>query len=1025
MVVARRHTVVAAGCLAAILLVSGSARAESQATQDLTGAACRAVPRTDIAADPGAPAPVYLDCGVPDRPSGAVSAIALPLSLPADTELRHAALQRAAGAAPAGRDATARMACLPGRWSMAGGIEISIAPCTLNDGGWPEIQVVAAIGQYLFQADGLPAVLPVMQATMLAQADYHPAGGTSPFGEATASRRLLDAAFDGQVHLIPTADIARFSDLTETARLNNSRKNYRAAEDAYREALDIQTRAFGADTRGVGITLVNLALEVSNQQRFDESAALFHRADPIIQRLGDSADRARFFSYMAFDAANAGRFADALANAREATALYRQLSESDPSHLDDLHGAQDENRAAMRGELAHSLNTEAAMALRAGNPNYALAAITEALQIVSEENGLPPWWRPEILTTAGEVYAALGRLNDAEKSLRGALIYQERLFGNTAPTAVTLLALGRVYAREELYEDSIRSYNFAISIFEQDDVARGQVVFDQIAPLITATNAISKTQPQDRATFDATVLRAVQLITTGVADQTIIRASARLAAGDPTIEALVSELQEAERKRDEARIELAHETSLPDAQRGTTQEEALLKEINQTNQQNTALTERLRASFPAYANLANPGPVDLPGLQRRLNPHEGLVMIDIGRTQGAVVLVRADGFMARSIDLDENRAIAAVRDLRRAFEVHDGAVGDFDLADAHDLYKTIFGPIEGQLAGLDHLIVIPSGALTSLPMALLVTERPAHANDYSNAAWLVRRYATSETPSIRAFVTLRDTVDTHHAARPFLGIGDPAFEGQAAGGSQAKVSALATLSTQCRDSGPIPPQFLRALAPLPETAGELHQVAGILGAAPGDVLLGASATEAALRAEPLDQFRVLYFATHGLLPGELNCQSEPALALSPPAQPAASKANDGLLEASEIAALRLNADLVVLSACNTAQTGGQFGGEALSGLAQAFFYAGARGLVASHWQVPSSSTVNLMVGMFQRMGPTMAGGAAESLRQSQLALIARPGTAHPFFWAAFTVIGDGAAPSAGERAEGLLTAPRP
>jgi CHAT domain-containing protein len=1021
MVAPRWHAVVVAGFAAAILLVSGVARSQDLTAQDLTGAACHTIPRTDIAADPGAPAPVYLDCGVKDRPSGAVSAIAVPLSLPTDAELRHAAIQRAADTAPAGRDVASRMACRPGLWSNDGGIEMSIAACSLNDGGWPEIRVLTVIGRYLFQADGFPATLPAMQAAMLAQAGDQPAGGRPVFGDAAASRKLLDAAFDGQVHLISAADIARFSDLTETARLNNSRKNFRASEDAYREALDIQTRAFGADTRGVGITLMNLALEVSNQQRFDESAALFRRADPIIQRLGDPADRARFYTYMAFDAANAGRFADALANAREATAIYRQLSESDPSHLDDLQGAQDQNRLAMRGELAHSLNTEAAMALRTGNPNYAQAAVSEALQIVGENEELPPWWRPEILTTAGEVYASLGRLDDAEKSLRGALIYQERLFGNTAPTAATLLALGRIYAREELYEDSIRSYNVAIAILDKDDIARAQLVFDQIAPLIVATNAVAKKRPDDRKAFDATVLHAMQLMATGVADQTIVRASARLAAGDPAIAGLVNQLQEAERKRDEARIGLAHETSLPDAQRGALQEEALLKQINETNAQSTVLAERLRTSFPAYANLANPGPVELSELQHRLQPHEGLVLVELGRTQGAVILVRADGFTARPIDLDEGRANTAVHGLRRAFEVHDGQVGDFDLADSNDLYRTIFGPIEAQLTGLDHLIVIPSGALASLPVSLLVTERPTRASDYANAAWLVRRYATSETPSIRALVTLRDAGDSHRATKPFLGIGDPTFEGHNAG----KVSGLEALSTQCRDAGPIPPQFLRALAPLPETAGEVRQVAGILGAGPDDVLLGARATEADFRAEPLDQFRVLYFATHGLLPGELSCQSEPALALSPPAQPAKSKAEDGLLDASEIAGLRLNADLVVLSACNTAQAGGHFGGEALSGLAQAFFYAGARGLVASHWQVPSSATVGLMVGMFQRLGPNMADGAAESLRQSQLASIARPATSHPFFWAAFTVIGDGAARVPGARAEGPATALQP
>ena len=153
-----------------------------------------------------------------------------------------------------------------------------------------------------------------------------------------------------------------------------------------------------------------------------------------------------------------------------------------------------------------------------------------------------------------------------------------------------------------------------------------------------------------------------------------------------------------------------------------------------------------------------------------------------------------------------------------------------------------------------------------------------------------------------------------------------------------------------------------------------------------------------------------------MLPGELKCQTEPALVLTPPSSPV-SRANDGLLEASEIASLRLNADLVVLSACNTAGSAGKFGGDALSGLAESFFYAGARSLVESHWQVSSKATADLMSGMFEALGPDLTGGAARSLQTSQLKLIKQEKTAHPLFWAAFVIVGDG-------REDALLPLPR-
>jgi CHAT domain-containing protein len=146
-----------------------------------------------------------------------------------------------------------------------------------------------------------------------------------------------------------------------------------------------------------------------------------------------------------------------------------------------------------------------------------------------------------------------------------------------------------------------------------------------------------------------------------------------------------------------------------------------------------------------------------------------------------------------------------------------------------------------------------------------------------------------------------------------------------------------------------------------------------------------------------------------MLPGELHCEAQPGLVLSPPLTPAQTTAADGLLTASEIADLKINANLVVLSACNTGAAGGtRFGGGALEGLADAFFNAGAHAVLASHWEVPSAATQALMTNTFANLAKDPRHDAAEALRQAQLALIAQDATAHPFDWAAFTLIGDGA-----------------
>jgi CHAT domain-containing protein len=196
---------------------------------------------------------------------------------------------------------------------------------------------------------------------------------------------------------------------------------------------------------------------------------------------------------------------------------------------------------------------------------------------------------------------------------------------------------------------------------------------------------------------------------------------------------------------------------------------------------------------------------------------------------------------------------------------------------------------------------------------------------------------------------------------------------------------------------------LRELMPLPDTAQELRIIAKVLGASNDALLLRADASEARFKKARLEDYRVIHFATHGLIAGELSGLDEPALVLTPPQTQ--SDLDDGLLTASEVAALNLAADWVVLSACNTA-SGTASGAEALSGLARAFFYAGARGLLVSHWAVNSEAAVGLTTKTFAALAAEPAIGRAEAFRRTMLAMIdaGRP----PSYWAPFVIVGEGA-----------------
>ncbi len=813
-----------------------------------------------------------------------------------------------------------------------------------------------------------------------------------------AAAALIAAGVAAYAQSAPPASDA-LNGYVESARLYNGADNYAGAEDAYRHALDLQTAKFGANAPAVGETLAELALQVSNQGRFDEAQALFRRAAPIIEGSGTVSVRARFASYQALDAANRRDYQNALKFARAATALRRgEVDAARSAAAADPATGEYVAPVALEGELAHSLRIEAEMALRLGDSASAQAAAEEALWIITEEPGLPLWWRPEMVSLMAEVNAAQGRVVIAERDFAEALALDKKLFGDTAPTARAELKLGRFYADQQLYAAAVATFRDAFAILAKDPVARSQIVSDQIVPFLAAAGALGRQDAAQRAALDADMFRAAQLVNSGLADRTIARVAARRAAADASLGPLVRQLEQAQAARDDARLELAAENAKANDERNAALVAKYDADFKTASASADALSAKVAQGYPDYVRLADPGPVALADFQGRLRSGEAFLFFVVGAKSSFALVATADGLTAVPLAVTTDSLAADVADLRAAFVPKLGRLSDFSLKSSYALYRQLLAPVEPALVGANHLIVAPGGALDSLPLSLLVTAEAK--GGYSNAAWLVRRFAISQVPSPRALVALRAEAPSH-APRPFFGVGAPAFAGSSS-------KALGALAAACQDGASADPVLLRALPPLPDTAGEVQAVGRALGAQPGAILIGAGANETAVRAAPLDQYAVLYFATHGLLPGELHCQAEPGLALTPPAGAAPSPAADGLLTAGEIAGLKLDADLVVLSACNTASEGGtRFGGGALEGLADAFFDAGARSVLASHWQVPSAATRTLMTDLFARHAKDPSADLADDLRQAQLALIAQSSTAHPFYWAAFTLIGDG------------------
>ena len=269
--------------------------------------------------------------------------------------------------------------------------------------------------------------------------------------------------------------------------------------------------------------------------------------------------------------------------------------------------------------------------------------------------------------------------------------------------------------------------------------------------------------------------------------------------------------------------------------------------------------------------------------------------------------------------------------------------------------------------------------------------------------------AVSHVPAPANFVSLRKVAGTSRASGPWFGLGD--FQPIPLGLAERSFP-----SSNCAESA----RELAGLQRLPFASKELDAARQLLGGNVADELTGRAYTAAAVQKANLSNYRILHFASHALLPAELKCEDEPAIVTSVPA--GAKDASGALLTASEIAALKLDADIVILSACNSGGPGGATGGESLSGLARAFFFAGARSMLVTHWSVNDQTSAFLVADSLRRLAAAPAGGLAEALRQSQLALMGGTvsATAHPFYWAPFALIGEGrssAAVSAARTAE--------
>jgi CHAT domain-containing protein/tetratricopeptide (TPR) repeat protein len=846
--------------------------------------------------------------------------------------------------------------------------------------------------------------------------------------------------------------------LTNLASLYRSMGNYPESEALLRRATEIAQKALGPNHHRVAEPVAVMAQLYLAQGRRAEAEPLFQRALSVTEAGlgGEHPTTASMLNSLGDFYRESGRFAEAEQRYRRALAIRQKVFGPN---------------AAAVGESYHNLGM---MYLMHGRIAEAEAHFARSLSIRERALPPDHPLIAMSLTYVGIMHVMRDKPGDAEPLLMRALNISEKGLGADHPfMAKVSNALAAVLLEKGDYSLALSLFKRSAAILIKRSQSTGEAIGRGVSgrlqteaislgwgtrSLVQAAHRLGELEPARAGELEQEMFINAQWATGGEAAASIAQMAVRQAAGDSGLARLVRERQDLVAEWRERDTQLAQAIANPSAARGAAAEQPIRARLAAIGNRMAEIDRTLTLDFPQYSALTNPQPIGLSEAQRLLGADEALVLLlDAPEikplpeatfvwvvTKSATRWVKSpiktkaltESVSALRCGLDANAwtgnhcpNLLKVTSASAGREA--GTPPPFDVARAHDLYRGLFSQVEDLIKG-KHLLLVPSGPLTALPFQVLVTAPPADAANLAKVSWLGVRQPMTVLPSVASLRALRSLARSSGATRPFIGFGNPLLEGNPAVAWQ---TALARQSRDYQRCGPSRVQQVAALpegrgaikalarggladvaqikqqVPLPETAIELCAIAETLGVPASEIRLGASATETELKALSsagrLADYRVVHFATHGALSGEVGGSSEPGLILTPPGK--ATDADDGYLTASEIAQMKLDADWVILSACNTAG-GGEQGGEALSGLARAFFYAGARALLVSHWAVDSAATVRLITEAFAQLQRDPKIGRAEAMRRSAIALISsgEPLAAHPAYWAPFVVVGEGA-----------------
>jgi CHAT domain-containing protein len=578
--------------------------------------------------------------------------------------------------------------------------------------------------------------------------------------------------------------------------------------------------------------------------------------------------------------------------------------------------------------------------------------------------------------------------------------------------ATALLQKGQGSAARPLFERTLQHFTSPESVtgdFSETAMQRKikRFISQHYMQLLAQTATTNKADAQ-------LLFQVADRVGASSVQQALTEAAVRAGVNVPGLADIIRKEQDAKNEVASLNVYIANQNAETNEKRNPQVVEQMRQRKLEIEAQRKGYKAQIQKQFPEYFQLIQPKSPSHTEIAQQLRPDELFVTIMPMDDKTYVWAIDASrDIYFHSVALTESEIDKLVTNIRKTLDVAElgSKAPAFDHASSHRLFQALLGPIEKQLDKKTHLIVSTNGPLAKLPFAVLV--RSPSSTTPSQTAWLIKDVAISHIPSASGWLALKNLRPQQHSHPTLMAWGDPAFDPKATATHTSAASAVravaSTRATSASNNVLDADAYLTysKLPPLPETRDEVLELAKIMSADPKqDVILGAEATRQSVlksnRSGLLAKKQVVVFATHGLLAGDLPNLNQPALAMAGNADPKESP----LLTLEDVLSLQLQADWVVLSACNTAGADGK-AEEALSGLARGFFFAGSRSLLVTHWSVESESAMRLTTQTFSTYQKDPQIRRSEALRQAMLTTMATPKFSHPTYWAPYALVGEG------------------